>query len=277
MRKYTIQLDDGKEVNMSYVGLNYAGNGIVYDDVISSFSGVFNNSDEIIIDRENDDLRIATLGDITKAYEALRAVINSRDPRDANVYLECVQQAVIRYFGPYSNRKKRIKYYPTEEEVKNGKERGKISNLGIKEGNDLGNSIALSLERSVVAQNLLLYCCIDVTSYFKTSLTNINGKNRVHSYNLVHDLHSNRYYVCDFSIPSFNGVVTPIICEIPQEIYEKMISPLPEIGCSVIASYTNIVNKKEYLITYDTDREDVYDTRDGILRKKTDSLVKKKV
>ena len=131
MGKYNIQLDDGTEVNMSYIGLNYAGDGIVYDDVISSYNGAINNSDVIIVDRDNDDLRIATLRNITKAYELLRIEINSRDPRDANAYLECVQQAIILYFGAYSNRKKRNKFYPTETEVNNGKERGKISNLGF--------------------------------------------------------------------------------------------------------------------------------------------------
>ncbi len=267
MRKYSVELSDGTVAEASYIGLNYDPNSNCqyYDNIISSYNKYFDNKDELIISNDEKGLRIATIGDITRAYQLLKTEIVSRDPRDAEAYLECVQYAVEQYLGPYSNRKKRVKFFPTEEEVNNGKTRGKISELGK---NDNRN-IALSLERAVVAQNLLLSCCVEINTYFKISITNINGKDRVHSYNLVQDAREGRYYICDFAIPTTrNGKVTPIICEIPEEVFNQMISPLPDIGYSVAVDYNNPVNKKNYTITYDSGRDNVYNVDQTITKKK---------
>ena len=266
MRKYTVQLDDSKDVlSMSYIGLNHTVDGKDLPNIISSYNKNIDSKDEIIVSNNEEGLRIAKLGDITKAYQLLRTEIVSRDPRDVEAYLECVQQAVIQYFGPYSNREKRIKFYPTEEEVKSGKRHGRISEFGKPNNRDL----ALSLERAVLAQNLMIWCCVDIDSYLKISETTINGKDRVHSYNLVHDGLKDKYYICDFSIPSFReGRIHPIICELPKVVYEKMISPLPNVGYSVEVDYLNEVNGKNYLITYDAGRDDVYKVESSRVKKK---------
>ena len=267
MRKYQVpSAEEDKIYTMSYIGFNHTIDGKNIDDIISSYNKNIDSKDEIIVSNDEDGLRIAKLGDINKAYELLRVEIVSRDPRDMEGYLECVQQAVILYFGAYSNREKRIKFYPTEEEIKNkGKKHGRISDFG-KPGN---RDLALSLERSILAQNLMIWCCVDINTYLKISETTINGKDRVHSYNLVHDGLKDKYYICDFSIPSFrNGKIHPIICEIPKYVYEKMISPLPEIGYSVEVDYLNEVNGKNYLITYDAGRDDIYKVESSRVKKK---------
>lgn len=268
MRRYKIELSDGKVVEASYIGLNYipnADNCQYLDNIISSYNRNFDNNDEIIISNDEKGLRLATVGDMTRAYQLLKVEIVSRDPRDAETYLECVQFAVEQYLGAYSDRKKRIKFFPSEEEVKNGKTRGKISELA-KPNN---RNIALSLERAVIAQNLLMSCCVDINTYFKISTTNINGKNRIHSYNLVYDVGEGAYYICDFAIPTFrNGRISPIICEIPEEVFNQMISPLPNVGYSVEVDYNNPVNKKNYTITYDAGRKNVYKVDQSITKKK---------
>ena len=262
MRKYQVQLDDGSIKEMSYIGLNHTADGEIYDDIISSYNLYFDNLDEIIVTNDKDGIRYTTLGDITNAYQLLRNEQASRAPRCVNDYLDCIQQAIHFYFGAKSDRKKRLSFYPTEEEVINkGKKRGRIS--------DLGNykNFALSLERSVVAQNMLMAC--GIKSFFKISATTINGKVRVHCYNLVYNVDNDKYYICDFSIPSFtNNKITPIICEIPKEVYDLISSPRADVGCSVEVNYSNKINKKDYLITYDAGRDAVYSVEDKTLKTK---------
>lgn len=260
MGKYTIQSDE------VYIGVNHTNDGEVYNNIMSSYDSFFDKKNKIIVSNDEDGLRIAKLGDIDKAYKLLRDEIVSRDPRTANGYLECVQFAIIQYFGAYANRKKRLSFYPTEKEVhEDGKKRGHIADFGKKSNRD----IAASLERAVLAQNLIKWCCIDLSTRFKISVTTINGKDRVHAYNVVQDEHDNKYYICDFSIPSFNnGKTTPIICEIPDYVYEKLISPLPDVGYSVEVDYHNPINGKDYLIVYDAGRNDVYHVNQGIVKKK---------
>ncbi len=265
MEKYPVQLGDGTIAFMSYIGANHTVDGKELDNTISSYNKTIGKKDEIIVSNDEDGLRIAKLGDIDKAYQLLRDEIVSKEPRDAITYLECVQNAVIQYFGAYSNRNKRTKLYPTEEEVAKGKKHGRIADFGKKSNHD----IAASLERAILAQNLTLWCCIDIDSHFKISPTIINDKVRVHCYNLVRDGHEDKYYICDFSIPSFReGMICPIVCEIPQDVYELMTSPLPNVGCSVEVDYRNLINDKDYLITYDAGRDRVFKAERAFVKKK---------
>ncbi len=268
MRKYQVKLDDGKIVDMSYIGINHTIDGNFYGDIISSYNKHFDSEDLIIITDPKAPVRCATIGDIKGAYELLRNEVASRSPRDAESYLFCVQRAIELYFGPYAkDKKKRLSYYPTEEDIlNNGKERGQIAKLG---GKNPPLNLAVSPERAAVAQNLLMSCSIDVYSTFKISATTINGKDRVHAYNLVHETLDDKYYICDFAIPTLrNGEISPIVCEIPKEVYEQMINPLPNIGYSVEVDYNNPVNKKNYIITYDAGRDEVYKVNQVLVKKK---------
>lgn len=268
MGKYQVKLEDGKTVNMSYIGVNHSIDGEFYNDIISSYKGYFTNNDVIIITDPKLPLRCATVGNINLAYQLLRNELDSKMPRDAEGYMACVQRAIELYFGPYAkDKKKRLLNYPTEEEIKNsGAERGTISKLG---GKNPPLNLAVSPERAVVAQNLLMSCSTDVTTCFKMSTTTINGKDRVHAYNLVHETLNDKYYICDFAIPTLrNGEISPIVCEIPLEVYEQIISPLPNIGYSVEVDYHNPVNKKNYIITYDAGRDKIYKIDQELTKKK---------
>lgn len=267
MRKYSVELDDGTITNMSYIGLNHNVDGKIYDDIISSYQKSFDNNDVIIITDGKSPMRCATIGDITKAYELLRTEIVSRSPRDTETYMKCVGRAIELYFGPYAkDRKKRLSFYPTEEEVISGSKRGRISELG---GRSDTQNLAVSVERAVVAQNLLMSCATDISTCFKISATTINGKDRVHAYNLVYETLDDKYYICDFAIPTLrDGEISPIICEIPCNVYEQMISPLATVGYSVEVDYNNPVNKKNYLITYDAGRDEVYKVNQSLTKKK---------
>ncbi len=268
MRKYQVKLNDGKLVEMSYVGVNHTVEGNIYSDIISSYNNIFTPEDLIIITDPKSSLRCSTIGNISKAYELLRNEVASRSPRDAESYMFCVQCAIEQYFGPYAkDKKKRLSFYPTEEDIVNhGKKRGEISDLG---GKKPPLNLAVSLERAVVAQNLLMSCAIDISSTFKISATTINGKDRVHAYNLVHETLDDKYYICDFAIPTLrNGEISPIVCEIPKEVYDKMINPLPNIGYSVEVDYSNPVNKKNYIVTYDAGRDEVYKVDQSLTKKK---------
>lgn len=268
MKKYPVRLLDGRIVSMSYIGLNYTIDGEMLNDIVSSYNRNFDANDVVIITDGKSPRRLATLGDITKAYELLRNEIASRLPREAEGYMHCVERAIELYFGPYAkDKKRRLSFYPTEDEIENeGKRIGRISELGGK--NDTRN-LAVSVERAMVAQNLLMSCATDIYTCFKISATTINGKDRVHAYNLVHETLNDKYYICDFAIPTLrDGEISPIICEIPSEVYEKMISPLPNVGASVEVDYNNPINKKNYLITYDAGRDIVYKVNQSLTKKK---------
>ena len=268
MRKYPVQLNDGRIMEMSYIGLNHTSDGMMLNDIISSYNRNFDDNDTIIITDGKSPRRLTTIGDIKNAYELLRTEIASRSPRDADGYMHCVERAIEIYFGPYAkDRKKRLSLYPTEEEIKiYGKKRGRISDLGGKQDT---KNLAVSLERAIVAQNLLMSCSTDIYTWFKISSTTINGKDRVHAYNLVHETLNDKYYICDFAIPTLrDGEISPIICEIPREVYEQMISPLPDVGYSVEVDYHNPINKKNYLITYDAGRDNVYRVSQTLNKKK---------
>lgn len=268
MRKYQVKLEDGTMANMSYIGLNYTIDGNALDNIISSYSKHFDNNDVVIITDGKDTPRCATIGDINKAYGLLRTEVASKCPRDPESYLACVQRTIELYFGQYAiDKEKRLSFYPTEEEVMNkGIKRGKISDLG---GMTPPLNLAVSLERAMVAQNLLISCSIDIYSTFKISVTTINGKERVHAYNLVYDALANTHYICDFAIPTLrDGEISPIVCEIPKEVYDKMISPLPLVGYSVEVDYHNPVNEKDYIVTYDAGRDEVYQVGQSLTKKK---------
>ena len=271
MKQYQKNLNGGTVVNMSYIGINYTVDGQEFPNIASSHNRNFDNDDVIILTDEKHSPRCATIGDIKKAYELLRNEIASRNPRDVEGYLACVQRTIELYFGPYANdKRKRLDFYPTEEEVNNnGKERGHISDLG---GQIPPLNLAVSPERAAVAQNLLMSCSIDVYTCFKISVTTINGKERVHAYNLVHDTLDDKYYICDFAIPTLrDGEISPIVCEIPIEVYTEMISSLPSVGYSVEVDYHNPVNKKDYIITYDAGRDKIYKVNQSLTKKKVNN------
>ena len=121
---------------------------------------------------------------------------------------------------------------------------------------------------------------MDVYAYFKVSACIINEKNRVHSYNLVHDVSSGKYYICDFTNndPAIEKAQIKRFKEngdypdYPDGIIFKRTGvqddqSFGDVGHSVKVKYNNLVNEKDYKITYDVGRRDVYEA-DRVLTKK---------
>ena len=114
----------------------------------------------------------------------------------------------------------------------------------------------MCIERAMLSQNLLKEIGIDTT--FKISGIKKNGEDEAHAFNLI--THDNKYYIFDATIPTLrNNVISPLICEIPEDIYKKIISPSSSIGASIHVTHYNPLQDKDYDIIYDAGRSDVYE------------------
>ncbi len=248
MKEYQIKLENGKVFNASYIGLNHDASGNVYENTFSSYNKYFDNNDEVLVEYNSKDIRYIKLGDIKEAYQLLRDAICAKTPRSVSEYTECVIDAIIRYFGVASDIKKQESFYDKIEKDSSGKKIVYASSLVHK-------SVATSIERAMVAQNLLIEC--GILSVFKVSGAMIDGKNTIHAFNLINN--EGKYCIFDSTIPTIkNGKIHPIILEIPEEVYLKIINPTSDIGYSVKVKYLNSLQNKECDITYDAGRNNLY-------------------
>ena len=217
-----------------------------------SYKDVFKSDYKVLIEKKDGYSRYAMLGDIKEAYKLLRDEVNARNPRNMDEYIECVERVIIHYFGNYANIKNRMNIYPK------GDDGGKVSNMAHK-------NMALGIERAMLAQNLLWEVGVD--SVFKISDTIINDKIVSHGYNLIDQV--NKQYILDVTIPTEkNGRVFPIVCEIPKEIYDQMIKNNDIDGYSVHVKHLNPLDCKEYDITYDAGKDNVYEGKKSFTKKK---------
>ena len=248
MKEYTIN-DNGKEYKMYYIGANHNAEGIIMSGVISSYHEPFDNLDVVNVENGFGGIRHGIIGDIKEAYAYLKDELVSKTPRDLYEYSECVQSVVLKYFGDFTNIYNHLAYYPLDEEINlSNKEIGKVSNLKNK-------SAAKSVERAMLSQNLL--CEIGFDTTFKISGAIVNGKETIHAFNLIR--HDGKYYIFDSTMPTMcDGITSPIICEIPRIVYEKMISPFNNIGYSVDISHYCPLQEAECEITYDAGRKELY-------------------
>ena len=248
MRKYLTVDKFGKEYYMRHIGVNYA-NGASYGGIASSYSEKFDNEDEVNIESGIGDIRYAVIGNIKEAYEILKKYLEKEKPSTIYEYSECVEKTILDYFSDYSNTNKRLSFFPDEETVIEGASMGKVSGLAHK-------NAAMCIERAMTSQNLLKDLGFDVT--FKISGVIVNGKPDAHAYNLLS--YNNKYYLFDATIPTIrDDKISPIIGEIPKDIYEKIKNPSSDIGASIHVIHYNPLMNKEYDITYDSARKDIYE------------------
>ncbi len=239
MRQYQVTTKDGKVKKVSHIGVNY-NNGVEKDDVISSYNKPFDNEDDIIVERGGTTYH-CRIGDIKEAYIMLRNSIASKCPRNTNEYINCVQEVMLAYFGNYYGVNDRIKFWDKKDTYL-------VSDLAYK------NS-ASGIERAMLAQNLL--CEIDVKSTYKISMITIDGKPMIHAYNIIS--YDNKNYIFDSSIPSIkDGLISPIICEIPAEVYDIITLPTSSDGISIEVDYFNPLQNKDITLVYDANRESTY-------------------
>lgn len=249
MKKYPITLPNGEVINASHIGVNHTIDDNVIGTNASSYSRDFDNDDEVCIEIGVKGIRYAKIGDIKEAYKLLRNEIITKTLRNIDGYSECVYNVVSRYFGNFKEANKHNNYFPTDEEIAyNNKTIGKVSDLAYK-------NMALSFERAMLAQNLLME--IGIKSTFKASPVIINDKVQDYAFNIVS--HDKKHYIFDTTIPTVNNdKVSPLICEIPNEVYEKLIKANSDIGYSVDVTHYSPLQNMDYHIVYDAGREDVY-------------------
>ena len=245
MRKYQLIGTNGEIYTLSYIGVNHTANNEINKDNLSSYNKEFDNNDEVCLD----DSRHCIIGNISEAYKILKEEIISKRPINIVDYSECVQRTIMRYFGDYSHVKRRLSYFPTDKEIEqNEKEIGLVSNLAHK-------NAALSIERAMTAQNLLME--IGIKSVFKVSGVIINDKPDIHAYNLLN--HDGKYYLFDVTIPTVNNdKLSPLICELPKDVYDIISNPNSDIGIEVKVSYFNPLSGEECEVIYDAGRKDIY-------------------
>ena len=249
MRTYPITLSNGDTINVSHIGINHTASGITISNNASTYNREFDNNDEVCIDADANSIRYCIIGDIKEAYQILRNEIFAKKPQSIYEYTLCIENTIVRCFGDFSKSKNRLFSFPTEKDVISGKKNiGKVSDLFHK-------NMAFGVERAMLAQNLLIETGIKST--FKASSTIVNDKLINHAYNLISQ--DGKFYIFDATFPSIiNDKVCPLICEIPEEVYNKISNPNSDIGISVNVTHFNPLQNMEYNITYDAEREEVY-------------------
>ena len=249
MRKYPIVSSNGEIYNVNHIGANHTAVGSTIGGNASSYGKAFDSLDEVCLESGMGDIRHCVIGDIKEAYIILREEIRAKQPRSILDYALCVQNTILKYFGDYSSVKKRLSFFPSDEDIEyDGKEMGKVSDLAHK-------NAAMCVERAMLAQNLLIE--IGIKSIYKISGVIVNGKPDAHAYNLVS--HDGKYYIFDATIPTINmDKISPIICEISKEVFDKLSKPNCDIGVSVSIEHFNPLQNKDYSITYDAGRDESY-------------------
>ena len=229
------------------IGCNKSAYGIVFGGLESSFNGVF--KDELVrISTGIGDLYSCTIGDISSAYKMLEEKIIQNSPQNEKEVIILIFQVVNDYFGTFDNVIERFNNYPNHDDVHlKGIEHGKVANLK-------GKNSGVCVERAMLSQNLLKSCNID--SYYKASGIIRNDEKEIHSYNVI-TLLNGEHYIYDATIPTLvDNEVSPLVCKIPDYVFNKIISPSASIGYAVSVKHYNPLQDRDEKIIYDAGHQD---------------------
>lgn len=232
MRQYQVNTSEGIK-SVSHIGVNYQGEKEEID-LISSYDKSFDNEDEIVI-IDGNNTYYCTLGNIIEAYNLMRSNIASKNPRNVFEYIDCVQSVILAYFGNSFSVSGRIR------SLNNHQNNYKVSDLAHE------NS-AIGIERAMLSQNLLWE--VDVNSVYKIGVVLLNNKPTIHAYNII--TFNNKHYIFDSMMPTINnGLISPIICEISDDVYERMIVPISSEGTDIEVNHVNGLKNQNISIVYD--------------------------
>lgn len=239
-----------------YIGANHI-HGTWLGGIESSFDGVF--QDEQVLIGSGLDYTPCIIGDISDIYVMFGKNIAERQPHTFEDYAICMMKTIQEYFGDYSNIDERMNNYPDTDYIEDGIPIGKVSNLK-------GMNAAMCVERAMVAQNLLRL--LGIKSFYKCSGILKNDKKEVHSYNLVE--FDGKYYVFDATMPTLKDEeISPLVAEIPQEVFEELIKSRTREGMSIEVSHYNPLRSEDINVVYDAGRKRNYDaTKKQIVTKK---------
>ena len=251
MKKYKLIDDNGREHYYGFIGVHHFGPGCFAGGMISSYQEMFEQEDKVNVQSGFGDIRFATIGNISEAFEILKDVLNERKPETFIEKCECVMETVNRYFGDFSNVQSRLSFFPAEDNDLND---GKISDLAHQ-------NAAICVERSMLSHNLLK--ALGINSVFKMSGMKNNGKNEGHAFNVVTD--GNKFYIYDSTIPTLrDNIISPIVAEIPKEVYDELIKPRNNDGISIQVSHYNPLTDRDYDVVYDAFWPRTYDASNSL-------------
>jgi len=239
-----------------YIGANYV-HGAYYGGVDSTFSGVFN--DEQVLIGSGLDFIPCVIGDISDIYFLFGGNVAERQPQSFEDYCVCIMKTIQDYFGDYSNVDERMDNYPDLDYIADGQPIGKVSNL-------CGKNSAMCVERAMVAQNLLKL--LGINSHYKCSGIVKNDKKEVHSYNLIE--HQGKYYIFDATMPTLiNEEISPLVAEVPKEVYDELVQIRTSDGISAEVSHYNPLRSEDITVVYDAGRKRSYNaSKKQIIQKK---------
>ena len=228
-----------------YIGANFV-HGVWFGGIDSSFSGVF--KDEEVLIGSGLDYVPCVIGDISSAYIMFGKSVAERQPHTFEDYAVCIMKTIQDYFGDYSNIDDRMNNYPDLDDIQDGNRIGLVSDLK-------GKNAAMCVERAMVTQNLLRL--LNINSFYKSSGILKNGNREVHSYNLVE--YDDKYFIFDTTMPTLkNEEISPIITEIPKEVFDELVKVRTRDGISVEVSHYNPLRSEDINIVYDAGRKRNY-------------------
>jgi len=233
-----------------YIGCNHT-DFAKFGGINSSFNGTFSNEEVLV---ESGMYYVpCVIGNISDAYQILKDELYIIKPTNIFQLSECIFNTVQKYFGNYENISQRMNFYHDIDEIDYGMEMGKVSNLK-------GQNAAMCVERAMLSQNLLT--SLGINSFYKASGINKDAQPEVHAYNIIE--YKEKYYIFDTAIPTLiDNKVNPLICEIPKEVYEEIISPQQDIGYSVAVNHYNPLMNKQVSIIYDSKRDKIYNSENS--------------
>lgn len=238
------------------IGANHV-HGTWFSGIDSSFGGVF--QDEKVLIGSGFDYTLCVIGNISDIYIMFGKNVAERQPHTFEDYCTCMMKTIKDYFGDYSNIEERMDNYPDLDYIEDGLPIGKVSDFK-------GKNAAMCVERAMVAQNLLKL--LGINSYYKCSGILKNDNKEVHAYNVVE--YDGKYYVLDATIPTVkDDEISPLVAEIPQEVFEELIKTRTREGISVEVSHFNPLRDEDINVVYDAGRKRNYDaTKKQIITKK---------
>lgn len=229
-----------------YIGCNHVV-GLQFGGINSSYDGIFNR-EEVLVQNGIGDIIPCLMGDVTEAYDILKNKIKEKNAVNFETLCECVFNTVLEYFGDYRNIEDRMNNYTELDFIDSEDDIGKVSNLK-------GKNAAMCVERAMLSQNLLK--SLGINSLYKTSGIIKNSSDEAHAYNLVEN--NGKYYIFDATIPTLiDDRISPLITEIPKEVFDQISSPMSDIGYSVDVSHYNPLRDMDVHVVYDAGRGKTY-------------------
>ena len=193
------------------------------------------------------DIVDTTMGDCYEAYEMLIEKLKKIEKPSFEAVMKAVYETTADYFGGVEtvDPAEREAYYA---ELGDKEEIGKVSDLK-------GKNLAACVERAALSQNLLKF--LGFEAIIKQSQIDNDNKHELHAYNLV--AYNGKYYIFDATIPRCEekGEVTPIITEIPKEVFDTLSHPQNGDDVSVKTEYDSVRGHRK--IHYNSWSKKVYD------------------